>query len=122
MIIVEFIHRPMPDVYKLNKALRKRVEQALGNPMDVWAENILGEFTRHYDKPEKDILIRCYTSTKPSGTSTPTIDMIALGFNGDVEEFTITYVHELLHYYHLDEDWVEQESKRFVDSLPALAK
>ena len=85
---------------------------ALGKPFAEFVEVTL-EKTRKAIKGRcgKHIEVRCHRTKEPkSGSCLKGLDMVVVGFCGDVEDLEITLMHELLHLFRWDEKMVEAKA------------
>jgi len=65
----------------------------------------------------RNLHVRCFKAKKPkSGSCLATIDLIVVGFYGDIEDLEVTLIHELLHLFRWDEKMVEAKAKEIYDS------
>lgn len=60
----------------------------------------------------KHLEVRCHRTKKPkSGLCLKALNMVVVGFCGDIEDLEITLMHELLHLFRWDEKMVEAKAR-----------
>lgn len=115
-ILTSYIIKGNPDIQ--DEALAGDIRQALGTSfethisrvVDMVRDTVKGRIGSH-------LHVRCYRTSKLKqglcfkfSGGRPTPDII-LGFTGDVDDFTITLIHELLHLFRWDEKTLEKKAK-----------
>ena len=91
--------------------------QALGMTFYKFIEKTLDKVKKEINgRCGKTLHVRCFrTKERKQGwcykTGGGILPDIVLGFCGDVEDFEITLIHELLHFFRWDEEMLEAKAK-----------
>ena len=103
---------------KSDSELEEVIRQALSMTLEDFARKVMDDVQKVIGgKSLETIYIRCYkTKKKHQGFALKTakrgvVPDIILGFCGEVEDFEITMLHELLHMFRWDEQAVEARAK-----------
>ena len=103
---------------KADDELEGRMHQALGMTLEDFTRRVVADVQKAIGgRPARVLCVRCYrTKLKKQGFAVKamragTMPDIILGFCGDVADFEVTMLHELLHITRWDEKAVEAKAK-----------
>ncbi len=88
----------------LSNALGMTFHQFVETTLDKVSKAIKSRCGRHLE-------VRCHRAKTPkSGSCLRALNMVVVGFCGDIEDLEITLIHELLHLFRWDEKIVEAKA------------
>jgi len=78
--------------------------------LDKVSKAIKGKCGKHFH-------VRCYKAEKlKQGSCFKALNLIVVGFCGDIEDLEITLIHELLHLFRWDENMVETKAREIYNA------
>lgn len=113
-----------------DRALAASIQEALGEPFETHLIKVVNVVRGSIGgRVGSHLNVRCFRTDKPKtgfclkhgGGIVP---HIILGFTGDIGDFTITLIHELLHLFRWDERMVERKAKEIyhINGLAGVVK
>lgn len=120
MVKTSFVKEHNPETR--DEQLLSILEERLQMPFPRWVELVQRKVAKAIDKePFPFLYIRCYQTNEPErggsfkqARGKGEVPDIILGFCGNVFDFQVTLVHELLHIFRWDEDMVEAKALEIV--------